>query len=398
MTVRLRENQARLRHVLRGAWSEDDSGVSPVVGMILVMGISIVGIAAILYWGLPAIDEMKANVEYRSVTSQFTELDSTVKELVAGTTEKTAKRWQPALNRGTVTVRNNTEGWLMATELYNSSANFDFVWLDVADGDNTFRIVQQSKDNAGTSNLNVQSYKVEGYIITGTTTQTTLNVTGGSAAAPAQMTNNATAWNYGAAQSFSVWVKDAGTPTQQKLVGGTFKFRIYSGSSLVAEAWFVNTGLVQYDLPTSVSQKTLIENNGALIAGSGGSEGIVNTPPLPPPVQSGNTWRFFARVISLGGNASFGGDSRFDLLISLYTTATLASYDCALDSKADCVETAKVFIYGDHRDTWYRYLTAGGHNYRFGTAAKSYGTTTYLEERETAMAYTLLGSSVLMSG
>ena len=397
MTVRLRENQARLRHVLRDARS-DDSAVSPVVGMILVLGISIVGIAAILYWGLPAIDEMKANVEYRSVTSQFTELDATIKELVAGTTEKTAKRWQPALNRGTVTVRNNTEGWLVATETYNASANFDFVWLDMADGDNQFRIVQLSKNDAGTANHNVQSYKVEGYIITGTTTQTTLNVTGGSAAAPAQMSNNATAWNHGAAQGFSVWAKDAGVATPQNLVGGTFKFRVFSGGSLVAEAWFVNTGRVDYSLPTSVTEKTLSVNNGALIAGSGGSKGIVNTPSLPPPVESGGTWRFFARMVSVAGNSSFGGDSRFDLLISLYTTATLASYDCALASKTDCVESAKVFVYGEHRDVWHTYLTGSSHGYRFGDAVKTHETTAYLEQRETHMAFTLLGSTVMMSG
>lgn len=397
MTVRLREYQARLRHARRGARSGDE-GVSPVIGMILVLAISIVGIAAILYWGLPAIDEMKANVEYRSVTTQFTELDATIKELVAGTTEKTAKRWQPALNRGTVTVRNNTEGWLVSTETYNASANFDFVWLDLADGDNQFRIVHQSKNNAGSANLDVQSYKVEGYVITGTTTQTTLNVTGGAAAAPAQMANNATAWAHGAAQGFSVWVKDAGVATPQNLVGGTFKFRVYSGASLVAEAWFMNTGRVEYSLPTSVTEKTLTINNGALIAGTGGSKGIINTPPLPPPVESGGTWRFFARVVSIGGNSSFGGDSRFDLLISLYTTATLASYDCALATKADCVETAKVFVYGEHRDTWYSYLTSTNHDYRFGTAAKTYGTTSYLEQREGHMAFTLLGSTVLMSG
>src|SRR5687768_8431339 len=58
-------------------WERDDA-VSPVVGMILVLGISIVGIAAILYWGLPAIDEMKANVEHRSLESQFRELDATI--------------------------------------------------------------------------------------------------------------------------------------------------------------------------------------------------------------------------------------------------------------------------------------------------------------------------------
>src|SRR5579884_3487815 len=102
----------------------DDRGVSPVVGMILVLAISIVGIAAILYWGLPAIDEMKANVEHRSVQGQFQDLDATLKELVAGTTEKTAKRWQPTLNRGEIAVKNNTEPWLFATDGYQfDSAN-----------------------------------------------------------------------------------------------------------------------------------------------------------------------------------------------------------------------------------------------------------------------------------
>src|SRR5438874_5489109 len=101
-----------------GTTPDDDRAVSPVIGMILVLGISVVGIAAIMYWGLPAIDEMKANVEYRSVQTQFTELDSTIQELVAGTTEKTAKRWDPAIQRGEFAVSNNTEGWVYATVLY----------------------------------------------------------------------------------------------------------------------------------------------------------------------------------------------------------------------------------------------------------------------------------------
>lgn len=392
MTVRLQGFLNRLRHADRS-----DDAVSPVVGMILVLAISIVGISAILYWGLPAIDEMKVNVEYRSITTQFSELDGTIKELVAGTTEKTAKRWQPALNRGSVNVMNNTEGWLVSAEPYNASVpNHDFVWLNVADGDALLSIA-----TTGTAPA-FNAWKIEAYIVTGTTTLTTLNVTlnpppGTGNAQDDQMGLQSATWTAGTTQNFKLWVKDAGTPTAQNLVGGTFKFRIYTGAVLVAEAWYVNTGRVDYQLTGPVTTKTLVENNGAIIAGGTGStSAIVNSPSMPPPSTTGGTYRFFGRLIAMGGNASFAGDNRFDLLISLYSTATLGSYDCALASNADCVESTKVFVYGTQQAPWHTYLTNAGKGYRF--TQMSFGGQNYLEERETKMGFTLLGSTVTLVG
>ena len=122
---------------LRRMRKVEDDGVSPVIGMILVLAISILGMAAILYWGLPAIDEMKANVEHRSVQSQFLDLDGTIKELVAGTTEKTAKRWLPTINRGEINVKNNTESRVSAVDMAPLAplplGVYDVPWHQLAD-------------------------------------------------------------------------------------------------------------------------------------------------------------------------------------------------------------------------------------------------------------------------
>src|ERR1051326_3217303 len=94
-------------------WRGNDAGVSAVMGMILVLAISIVGIAVTLHWGLPAISEMKAQVEGRSGEAQFGELDADIKELAAGAARKTATRWEPSLASGSISIEPSGERWVV---------------------------------------------------------------------------------------------------------------------------------------------------------------------------------------------------------------------------------------------------------------------------------------------
>lgn len=386
MTARPREERDATPS---GAAPVPDDAVSPVVGMILVLGISVVGIAGILYWGLPAIDEMKANVEFRTVESQFLDLDGTIKELVAGTTERTAKRWLPSLNRGQIHVQNATETWLYATETYNSSATHDFTYAGFSDGNNAFTITSNS-DYA------LSWVKVEGYVVTGTSTLTTLNVSTVSSSDDQMQASPASSWAIGETKTFYVWVKDTPTHVEQPLRNLTFKFKIYTGPDLVAEAWYVTTGRIEYQLAAGLGEKRIIENNGAVLTGDAESQALVNTPPLPPPSTTNNIPRFFGRAIVLNGNTSFVGEDRFDLLISLNSTATLASYDCALTNHSDCVETVKIWNYGDYQDAWYRYLTNDARGYDFSEGG-SIGNE-YLVMRESYMGFTLLQSVLRLTG
>jgi hypothetical protein len=358
--------------------------------MILVLGISIVGTASILYWGLPAIDEMKANVEFRSVEGQFTELDATLKELVAGTTEKTAKRWQPSLNRGQLAVTGSGEGWLFATEPYNASADHDLGWSSFADGDHQFTL----HNLAATP---IAWAKVECYVVLGTSALTQVNVSL-SSSSRVQMTGaDLLAWTAGSSRDFYLFQKDVGSNVAVPLTGSTFKCRVYSGASLIAEGWYAETGLISYDLSAGLGEKTIVENNGAILTGDGSSHAITNSPPLPPPATTGGVQRFFGRLLVLTGDASFAGEDRFDLLVSLYGSAVLGSYDCASSARTDCAETSKIYVYGDLQDPWYTYLTNANAGYTF-TQKTLPGGIEYLEDREAYMGYTLLQSTVLMQG
>lgn len=384
----------RVGQSVAGRARPGDEGVSPVVGMILVLAISIVGISAILYWGLPAIDEMKANVEFRSVQSQFEELDSTIKELVAGTTEKTAKRWQPSLQRGELTVYNNTEPWLFAVDTYVTSASdHDFGWGNLSDGDANFAIYSATDE----SNI-----KVEGYIVTGTSSATALNISlwgvTPTTPYPQQMTKTQLAtWTAGSWQYFNVYESNS----LRRLENATFKFNIYSDDNLLAQAWYVATGRIDFSLDAGLGNKDIVSNNGAVFAGTNEIFTIVNTPPIPPPSNSSGTARMFARFITMGGDASFAGTDTFDVLISLYATATLASYDCAKADHTDCVRAIKYYNFGSYREPWYTALTNTGRDYDFERIdppatipLQPVQTIKYLRDREQWMGFTLLQSSL----
>lgn len=367
---------------------KDDSGVSPVIGMILVLAISVVGIAAILYWGLPAIDEMKANVEYRSIQTQFGELDSTIKELVAGTTEKTAKRWQPVQNRGSIAVISDSEPWLYAIETYNASYN-SLAWTGFVDGDHEFTIWNRGS--------NLQHLTVSAYIIAGSASPTKLNVSvPGMGTAGAQMTEKSLA--NGSSMSFRLFANGT-TPADASpinLDSALYKFQVYNGKTLIAEAWFAKTGRIDYRL-SAVTDRGVAYNNGAIISTASGSAIMSNSPPIPPSLNTTGVPRFFGRLVALNGTAGFAGQDRFDLLISLYSTATLASYDCSKADGSDCIYAVKLFVWGSQKPVWDSYLVRPGLGYQMKLIADP-DAGNYLEERQWLMGYTLLSSNVKLVG
>lgn len=388
MGIGLREQP--FAYASRARLLDRDDGVSPVVGMILVLGVSIVGIAAILYWGLPAIDEMKANVEFRSAQTQFEELDATVKELVAGTTEKTAKRWQPTLNRGQVGVYNNTEKWLFTVDTYVTGiTDNNIVWLNLSDGDSNFTL----------HSLNTSDdVKVEAYIVHGTSSATPLNVTAADADMPS------TTFTDFPQQSVQTDVVTMGSRmfrvsqdgVDRRIENATFKFVVYSGSDVIAQAWYAATGRIDFNLEAGLGSKAVVANNGAVLTGVNGGYAIVNSPPLPPPSVTSGISRTFARLVLMGGNASFAGTDTFDMLISLYATATLASYDCAATDHTDCVRGVKFFNYGTYQQPWYQHLQNRNRGYGFQEISydNSFETTKYLEDRRDYQGFTLLASSL----
>ena len=365
-----------------------DRGVSPVVGMVLVLGISIVGIAAILYWGLPAIDEMKANVEHQSVEAQFQELDASIKELVAGTTEKTAKLWQPTLNRGSVLLVNETEGWVYAVEFQDDAHNYDFLYRGFENTDNLFWI-----KNSGDALSNAE---MTAYRVTGSTTGQDLKVYYDNAGTPT-LWSSKIAW--GAGSEKKITLKDS-SDKDVPIANATIRFRLFENGVQVAESFFVPTGRVDYKLDAGLGTKTVTQNNGAVLSGNGYTSTIVNPPPIPPLSTTGDVPRYFARAVLLNATGSFGGNDRFDVLVSLYATSTLASYDCVdkTTPRSDCVESVKLFLFGENKATWHAYLTNAARGYKFAEASASGDYGSYLwDDEDSGAGFTLLQSTVQMT-
>lgn len=372
----------------------DDTGVSPVVGMILVLAISVVGIGAVVYWGLPTIDEMKANVEFRTVEGQFSELDSTIKELIAGTTQRTAKRWQPSISRGEILLREDTQGWLFAMEKAGATRQH-IAYANLTDGDDEFVL-----RNAGDADL--ASVKVEMYRITpGGEAQLNVTLVGGTTASPGQMSSELT-FTKNTEKQFRVTVRNVGTASQATtILDGIYRIKVYSSSTLIGEAWFMNVGAATYSLDAGLGNKAVVLNNGAVMTGSNSDVAIQNAPPIPPPITTGGGYRFFGRAIVFDGSSSFAGLDRFDVLLTLDSMTSLASYDCATSD--DCVQSSRICIAGDYRDPWYDYLTNTNLGYNFADQSTTFtgygvGTVDCIEDREEdEMAYTLLGSIIRVS-
>ncbi|HVM46289.1 MAG TPA: hypothetical protein VM582_10170, partial [Candidatus Thermoplasmatota archaeon] len=199
------------------------------------------------------------------------------------------------------------------------------------------------------------------------------------------------AWPAGATRSLTL--KDA-QGQDVPIKNATIRFRIYEGVPKIAEAWFVPTGRVDYRLDAGLGTKTVTQNNGAVISGNGRTAALLNPPPIPPITDAAGTPRFFARAVLLNATGSFAGSDRFDVLVTLYSTSTLASYDCMAADLSDCVKSSKLFLYGQNKDTWYGYLTNAGRGYKF--VQKTDGVD-YLEDRRPHMGYTLLQSNVQMT-
>lgn len=362
---------------LRTRMPRDDSGVSPVIGMILVLGISVVGIAATVYWGLPAIDEMKANVEVRTIEGQFTALDATVKELVAGTTQRTAKRWQPSMSRGEILMTNEAEAWVYAVDVQGFTSS---LWYgSLADRDHGVVI-----RNTGTS-ANVQ---VEAFRVTGSSQeQLTVSTSSGDSTAavfPITIAQDAEA-------PFYLW---SGTD-EMPISTGIFHIKVWEGADVISEMWYVETGRTVYQSDAGLSLKSVVANNGAVLTGTNGNFVVVNTPSTPPPSSSGGTMRFFSRAVVLDGTGSFAGSDRFDVLLSLYSTSTLASYDCL--NGDGCISASKIAVLGDYKTAWYSYLTNANRGYGYASEDVAFtgGTVEYLVDTPVdPAAYTLLASVV----
>lgn len=125
---------------------EDDRGVSPVIGTILVLAISTVGIFAVMYWGVPAMTEVQDRTSFEAVLEQYRIVDSTVENVVRGGAPDKASTVQLSVPGGSLEWN---EGTRFLVELYfdqTADPLADFVLTGWADRDETVNVRNVGED------------------------------------------------------------------------------------------------------------------------------------------------------------------------------------------------------------------------------------------------------------
>lgn len=329
----------------------DDRAVSPVIGMILVLGVTVVGVMAVLYWGLPQVSDMKSEAEFQAVEQQFEDLNSNIDALTRGTPGETAKRWQPAFERGAVTFENGSQRWILLTDVKSGE---DWALGSLYDEDNNFTVFNTA---SGTDHdIAVDAWTIDAGVEDPITVSDAVDCSATSDTDDMDAVTVAS----GDTQYLCLYEDNERFPVD----GETLKLEIRDDSltgddAILARAYLFDVGALHYIMTMGPSQRDAFQTNGALVAGEPDDLEVRTDPPFGPPRDAGDTTRFFGRIIELDGEGAFGGTDaqRFSVLLSLYSTATLED--------TDGVESLKVWVDGETADAWYEYYTRDNTAYAF---------------------------------
>lgn len=352
-----------------------DAGVSPVVGMVLVLAISVLGITGVLMWGLPAINEMKASVEHQSVVTEFHALVADIQELAKATASKTAKLWRFSQSQGDFSLQPRTERMVVLHDGVSTKREYSTYTITVFgldDTDNKFAVVNNELQPTGGAVAGLK-VNLKGDFIDGSATIPLkwATTTAGSAcpSPPTTITTADLPWKSGANPGvvyFCLYETVNGVDTPIVLRDRLLQVQLTNNAlptETVAWVWVADVGRVQWKLATATASREAYVSNGVVLQGSNGGLVIDGDPTITPPAKSGGSFRFFARLITVNGTASLGGQARIDVLLNLYGSRALA------DEVAG--NATKIWTYGNLQATWDTAFKAAPYSFVEKTEAAS---------------------------
>lgn len=66
---------------VRPSWRHDERGITPVVGTLLVLAITIIGMAAIMFWGAPTIERLRVSNTQSAMVGEFLDIRQSAAQL-----------------------------------------------------------------------------------------------------------------------------------------------------------------------------------------------------------------------------------------------------------------------------------------------------------------------------
>lgn len=308
----------RPSHSRRSRASHGESAVTPVIGAILILAITVLGIAGVLYWGAPMIDRIQAQNAQVAVVGEFNDLRDASSVLSVPDHSRFPTIVIP---RGDLTLERGSR--IMVTVDRDAPTNLgcDFHvtnWADDATGtrdDVTVGSLANCRDQ-GTAALTLQIYQVSGATLV-------------SVYRPTQA----------AAGTVSVASAD--------FSAGDWLFRLANTacpSGICAEAWLHSGDRVSWDVAASSGQRGVSYENGAIFSETDGTLFLEREATVGDSVFGSSYFGLWLRSLSASTYSGITGAGSHQVYLSL-----LGNYD-RVESSA--VSRLRFDAAGDLSEGW----------------------------------------------
>lgn len=259
-------------------FARDVRAVSPVIGSILVLAIMVMAMAGVMLWGVPAIQGLQEEAEFRSALTQLVQINSDLRTLRDPENTRVATL---AVSRGSVAMETGSR------------------WLVTVHADATY------------SGLNITGWESDtasSLTVTGVPQSSSVRVEEALGGTFTTITSNAAC--------LTTCVLSLGS---YRLLDATTRIQFKVGSTLKAETWAFDAGRLSYqESADSTFNRAHIEMGGVFTQ-EGSAVFMDQDPTWKEPVYSVTPQdnSYLVRVFQMDGDTSVSGKGRHTIYASL---------------------------------------------------------------------------------
>lgn len=289
--------------VHRGSGGED--AVTPVIGAVLILAISVLGIAGVLFWGAPTIERIQARNAQTAIVGEFEDLRDSSREL---SVPDHSRFPTIVLARGELGVTPGSR--LLITSTFVAGCSFEVTeWTDSADGtDHLFDAAQ-----------------------TGCTGATAVRASSVSGQSLVEVYEGALGANL------------AASPATLDLSDGDWRFELLAGTTTIAEAWLVSGDRVEWNLGTGSGERAVYLDSGAIYSKDSGTLFLEKPAVIGDAAFGSDYYGLWLRSLAAGNFGSITGAGSYQIYLSLVgnyvRTDEAAVYSVRYDIAGDLAES-----------------------------------------------------------
>jgi hypothetical protein len=300
-----------------------DAAVTPVLGSILVLAISVMGIAAVLLWGAPTVDRIQSRNAQVAMLGEMEGMRDATMEL---SVPDHSRFPTVALPGGELALEEGTR-IMVTADLDGANPGCDFhvsEWNDaggnVAIATTGCRAVEATCPPATAGNACLEAYQVAG----GTTVKQTVTLAGSSATV-------------------------AGADLSQ----GDWMFQLTDAATsptIYAQAWLHETDRLSWSLPAATGRRELFQDAGAIFSRSDDTFFLEKAPSLGDTAYGADYYGLWLRTLVATSESSLSGTGTHQVYFSLLGNSVRTDADAATRLRFD--------FNGDLSEPWCNALLA----------------------------------------